>query len=111
MQSAPYPTHTLSLADQAILNASLRDSKIKQAMFSFKPLKAPGPDGLHPMFYQKYWNVLGEKVICYCKEVFLSHEKNTTYLCVTPKCANAIILKNYRPIGLSNTMYKLITKS
>lgn len=36
------------------LAAPLRDSEIILAIKSFKPPKAPGPDGLHPLIYQKY---------------------------------------------------------
>lgn len=83
-------------------------------MFSFKPIKAPSSDGLHPMFYKKYWNVLRDKAINYCKKIFQNHEMNPainiTYLCLILKCANAIILKNFRHIWLCNTMYKLMIK-
>lgn len=29
----------------------LIEEEIRSAIFSFKPYKAPGPDGLHPFFY------------------------------------------------------------
>lgn len=35
---------------------------------------------------------------------------NSTLLCLIPKCLNATTLKSFRPIGLSNTSYKLIAK-
>lgn len=35
---------------------------------------------------------------------------NSTYLCLIPKYPNATSLKNYRPIELCNTQYKIITK-
>lgn len=36
--------------DMLDLNKPLHDSEINSAIFSFKPLKSPGPDGLHPFF-------------------------------------------------------------
>lgn len=35
---------------------------------------------------------------------------NRTLLCLIPKCPNAVYIKSYRPIGLCNTLYRLITK-
>lgn len=39
---------------------------IRRAMFSMRPLKAPGPDDFHPIFFQKTWDVIGEDV---CRDV------------------------------------------
>lgn len=33
--------------------------EIRAALFSMKPLKAPGPDGFHPIFFLKSWDVVG----------------------------------------------------
>lgn len=35
---------------------------------------------------------------------------NSTYLCLISKCRNVTTLKNFRPISLCNTLYKIITK-
>lgn len=107
-------SHTLSPGEHNTLRAHLRISEIRNTLFSFKPFKALGPDGPHPIFYQKYWNVLEGKVTSFCKQVFHTLEMNfvvnTTHLCMVPKCANATVLNNFRPISLCNTMYKLNTK-
>lgn len=87
---------------------------IKRAVFSFKPTKAPGPDGIHPLFYQKYWDILGNFVEKFCENIFttctMDEKVNTTYRCLIPKCNNATNLRNFRPIGLCITQYKIITK-
>ena len=37
--------------------------EVKNALFSIDDLKAPGPDGLHAIFYKKSWPILGEDLI------------------------------------------------
>lgn len=96
------------------LDQPLRYSEIKKAMDCFKPFKAPRPDGLHLFFYQKYWTILFTHVNHFCQKVFntstMPLEVNRTLLCLIPKYLNATILKNFRPIGLYNTMYKFVIK-
>ena len=38
-------------------------SVIKGAVFNMRSLKSPGPDGLPPLFYKKYWHIVGNAVI------------------------------------------------
>jgi hypothetical protein len=36
--------------------------EIKEAMFDIGDYKAPGTDGLHAVFYKKFWSVVGDEV-------------------------------------------------
>lgn len=36
---------------------------VRKALFSIGDLKAPGPDGLHAVFYKRFWPMLGEDLI------------------------------------------------
>lgn len=82
-------SHVLFTIQKVNLALPLGDSEIKKAIFSFKTFKAPGPDGLHLFFYQKYWDIVGKNVIQFCKECFVSktmHPKMIeTLLCLIPK--------------------------
>ena len=58
--------------------------------------------------------IVGNSVKAEVKQVF-STEKvpeylNRTLITLIPKCTNPESLNNYRPIGLCNTVYKVITK-
>lgn len=44
--------------DLTTLDKPLSYREITRAIFSFKPFKAPGPNGLYPFFYQKYWHIV-----------------------------------------------------
>jgi len=35
--------------------------EFKEAIFSMKPDKCPGPDGFNPGFFQKFWPICGER--------------------------------------------------
>ena len=37
-------------------------TEVEEAIQQMAPLKAPGPDGLPPLFYQKFWPSIGEDV-------------------------------------------------
>ena len=36
---------------------------VHKALFDIADLKAPGPDGLHTMFYKRFWHMLGDGLI------------------------------------------------
>ena len=87
---------------------------IQQAIFSFKPYKAPGPDSFHPVFFQKFWNIVSPSVITLIKNIFQTKEipdtLNSTPICLIPKTDKPETVHQFRPIFLCNTLYKAITK-
>jgi len=84
------------------------------ALKDMKPLKAPGPDGFHAFFYQTCWPVVGDEVCDVVLGVLLGNPLppglNDTYITLIPKVPNAERVTQFRPIGLCNVVYKLITK-
>ena len=45
-----------------ILMAEFHIEQVEVALKQMAPLKAPGPDGMPPFFYQSYWSLLGSDV-------------------------------------------------
>ena len=76
------------------------------------PTKSPGPDGMSPIFYQKYWDLVGMDVINCVLNVLnvgiLPSGLNETYICLIPKVKNPQKITEFRPISLCNVLYKII---
>ncbi|XP_021729754.1 uncharacterized protein LOC110696708 [Chenopodium quinoa] len=45
------------------------DCEIKRVLMGMKPVKAPGPDSIQPLFYQQYWDLVTPGVINLVKDV------------------------------------------
>ena len=97
-----------------LLQAPIKDSEIKNIAFGIKPLKAPGMDGPHAIFYQSQWSTIGVSFCSFIKNIFamnhISTEINITLLVLIPKSDSPISLKMYRPISLCTVVYKTMTK-
>jgi hypothetical protein len=46
----------------AMLCKEYRSEEVVDALNSIGDMKAPGPDGMHALFYKKFWDIVGEKV-------------------------------------------------
>lgn len=51
-----------------LLCARFTDIEIRRALFDIYPDKAPGPDGLSTLLYQKFWDVVVTNVTRQCSE-------------------------------------------
>uniref|UniRef100_A0A2N9G6K5 Reverse transcriptase domain-containing protein n=1 Tax=Fagus sylvatica TaxID=28930 RepID=A0A2N9G6K5_FAGSY len=89
-------------------------AEVFKALKQMAPLKAPGPDGLPPVFFQKYWHLIGEdvtKAVLTCLNTGkILKAINHTHITLIPKVKNPEDVKEFRPISLCNVIYKLISK-
>ncbi|KAJ1377991.1 hypothetical protein SESBI_48293, partial [Sesbania bispinosa] len=44
------------------LTRDVTDIEIEDVVFSLRAMKAPGPDGLNGLFYQKHWQIVKQEV-------------------------------------------------
>ncbi|XP_062008585.1 uncharacterized protein LOC133725376 [Rosa rugosa] len=89
--------------------------EIKAALFQMYPTKAPGPDGMPPLFFQQYWEVVGPDVVA-AVQGFLHSGRllgslNYTHICLIPKVPNPEHMSDLRPIALCNVIYKICSKA
>jgi hypothetical protein len=87
---------------------------VRKAIFSIGDYKAPGPDGLHAVFYKKFWSVCGEEIT---QEILnalnigeIPEGWNDTTAVLIPKVDDLELLAQFRPISLCNVIYKIISK-
>ena len=96
------------------LSCLVSDREISMGLWAFKPFKAPGSDGFHAGFFQRFWLLVGDSVKSEVKSIFtlgvISEYLNQTLITLIPKCKNLESLYNYRLISLCNTIYKVVTK-
>lgn len=96
------------------LVAEFMPDEIRAALKQMHLTKSPGSDGMSPIFYQKYWDIVGSDVINYVLDVLnagvLPSSLNETYTCLIPKVKNPQKITKFKPISLCNIIYKIISK-
>ena len=100
--------------DNRKLNKHFSLEEVRLAFFDSHLDKSLGLDDFHTFFYQKCWDILGEDL---WKAIEASRnggsffsEINHTFLTLIPKKEELDYLGNFRPISLSNTIYKIFAK-
>lgn len=105
---------TLTLDQYQPLNAPILDEDIKVVLFSMAPWKTPGPNDFPLGFFQHYWNRLRPNIFAFVHQCFTGiadlGKFNSTCITLIPKHGNPLYPFERRPIGLCNTIYKIIAK-
>jgi hypothetical protein len=80
----------------AQLLAPFSPEEVKKEIFSIGDLKAPGPDGLHAIFYNKFWHLMGEDITAEVLQAINSctipERWNETNIVLIPKIDSAEVV-------------------
>lgn len=76
--------------------------------------KTPGLDGFTISFFQKCWDIIKVDLMkvfveFYESEEFYNH-LNNTFIALIPKKQNVKELKDFRPISLLSSVYKILLR-
>ena len=97
------------------LEKDLTINEIKKIIFSMKQYKSPGLDGIINEFYQIYWDTIKEDLFEVLLEMFdnieICDSQSRGMLTLLHKGGGDIDnIRNWRPIALLNSDYKIISK-
>ena len=86
----------------AELSQPFTTMEVELALKQMKPLTAPGPDGMPPLFYKSYWNIVGLDVIDATLLVLnfrnMPPNINHTFIALIPKTKSPSIPKEFHPL-------------
>ena len=111
--SVPFPK--LSECDREHCDRDLTEEELRKAVLSMENDKSPGIDGLTNNFYKHFLPILGEKLTQVYNYAFrsgqLSVSQRRGVITLLFKKGDRTLLKNWRPISLLTTDYKVLTKA
>lgn len=97
-----------------LLEKPFLEDEIKKAVFEMSRDKSPGPDGFSMAMFQECWEVIKKDLVEVFREFFengvINSCTNASFICLIPKKDRSINIKDYRPISLVTSLYKIIAK-
>ncbi|GJU57676.1 RNA-directed DNA polymerase, eukaryota [Tanacetum coccineum] len=96
------------------LESEVTNDEIKRAVWDCGMDKAPGPDGFTFGFYRRFWYIIESDVYDAVKHFFtyedIPKRCNSSFIKFIPKIPGANLVKDFRPISLIGSLYKIIAK-
>lgn len=104
----------ISVQDSINLSRTPSSDEIHLTLKHMTAWSSPGPDGFQAGFYQSNWDIVGNSVVevvqSFFENGYMPSEFNRAFLSLIPKTDDAKSPVDFRPIGLCNTVYKVISK-
>ena len=96
------------------LSQPFTDSEVDVVIKNMPPDHAPGPDGFSGLFLKRCWPILNEDFMQLVKEFYEGRCNleclNTSLITLIPKKLSPEVVGDFRPISLTNTCLKFLTK-
>ena len=107
-------SHVISNDMNQELTCKFEEWEVAQALKQMSPMKAPGLDGMPPLFFQHFWPMIEgnvtHSVLSWLNSGTLPHPMNHTFITLIPKKKNPILVSEYHPINLCNVLYRIFSK-
>ena len=105
----------LTIDEMELCDKIITKDELKKAVNQMKTNKSPGTDGFQPEFYKYFWDQLGDLLHDSITYAFLvntlsSGQKRAVLRLIPKKDKDITQLKNWRPISLLNSDYKILTQ-
>ncbi|GJR87316.1 RNA-directed DNA polymerase, eukaryota [Tanacetum coccineum] len=88
--------------------------EVKRAVWDCGTDKSPGPDGFSFGFYRHFWPTIDNEVFEAVKYFFIHNNFpigcNSAFIALIPKIPDANMVKDFRPISLIGSIYKIVAK-
>jgi hypothetical protein len=106
--------HLIAPRDLTSLPQSYTHDEIDKVVKEMPANKAPGPDGFNGAFYKSCWEIIKHDIYQLCDKFFSGQVQltalNSSFITLIPKVSNPTTIGDYRPISLSSSALKIITK-
>ncbi|GJT91986.1 RNA-directed DNA polymerase, eukaryota [Tanacetum coccineum] len=105
---------SLSIYQKEDMERKISKDEVKRAVWDCGVDKSPGPDGFSFSFYRHVWPVI-EKDVFEAVDYFFMYGEipngcNSNFIALIPKILDANMVKDFRPISLIGSLYKIIAK-
>lgn len=104
----------VSEEDYRKLVLRIEEGEVSKVITQMPPMKCPGPDGIQALFFKNFWEYVGPSVVDLVAKAFENSKMpkgiNDSFLALILKTDPPSKCKDFRPIGLCNTIYKILTK-
>ncbi|GJR16634.1 RNA-directed DNA polymerase, eukaryota [Tanacetum coccineum] len=104
----------ISNPDVEDLEHNVTYEKVKRAVWDCGTNKSPGPDGFTFESFREFWATIDQDVFQAVLEFFESglipRGCNASFISLIPKIQDAKLVKDFCPISLIRSIYKIITK-